>query len=167
MTSRFLNIGSGPHYMPGWINVDLYADDADVRCNASNLPYRSWTFDRVYLGHVLEHNELFAAVPEILREVARVCVPSATIAVVGPCMDKARATRQPEWLLKQMGRQPSPTKPGAGHEWTSTTELTLLALEYVGYEAIKEVPVASILRPEWPNQVTAPWQFAITARPPT
>lgn len=150
--------------MPGWVNVDLYADDADVKCDASNMPFRGRVFDRVYMGHFLEHIELFS-IPEILYEVARVCHPGSKVVVVGPCIEKARETKQPKWLLDQIKRSPSPDQPGAGHAWTPTTELTMIALEYCGFEPV-EIPVGSVMRPEWPNTVPDAWQFAIAARTP-
>lgn len=51
------NIGSGKKPMPGYVNVDLYEDDADEHWNASAFPWpiESGTVDDLQMHHVLEH----------------------------------------------------------------------------------------------------------------
>lgn len=149
--------------MPGWVNVDRYAADADVQCSAFEMPFHNDSFDRVYMGHFLEHIE-YDKIPTLLEEVQRVCDVSALVTVVGPCVDKARSTNQPEWLIEQIEANPTPEKPGIGHEWTPTTQLTIDALIAGGLEQVTEVPVATIMRPQWPNTADAPWQVAVQAR---
>lgn len=162
--TRLLNIGSGPYYMPGWINVDRYAEDADVRCDAFAMPLPDDVFERVYMGHFLEHIPL-ARMPELFAEIARVCEDGALVCVVGPCVIKARETGQPDWLIEQIEANPTPEMPGAGHEWTPTTALTLGAMLSGGLREVVEVPVATVSRPEWPNTVPdAPWQVAAQGR---
>lgn len=158
-SSRLLNIGSGPYYTPGWVNVDRYAEDADVKCNAFEMPFKDGTFERVYMGHFLEHIP-YDDLPRLLKEVKRVCVSRATILVVGPCLDKAIAQRSPQWLLEQIAANPTPEMPGAGHEWSPTTDLTLRALRDGGLDDVVEIDVRTVTQPTWPNRVTATWQVA-------
>ena len=98
MTAAGLNLGSGPYYASGWVNADLYAPVADVRCNAYRLPFRSSAFSRAYLGHFLEHLE-YGLIPGMLRELRRVLAPGASVMVVGPCHDRAVVQQENEGLL--------------------------------------------------------------------
>jgi len=164
-SSQLLNIGSGPFYTDGWVNVDRYADDADVSCSAFEMPFQDGMFRRVYMGHFLEHIP-YDDIPHLLDEVKRVCRPGAMIMVVGPCLDKARATHQPKWLIEQIAANPTPEMPGVGHEWSPTTDLTLQAMRNGGLEDVVEVDVRKITQPEWPNRATATWQVAARASTP-
>lgn len=160
----FLNLGSGPHYMPGWTNLDLYTDyevAPDVQGDIFKLPFKERQFKKVYLGHLLEHLP-WDRIPHALAEVIRVSVPGGRVMVVGPCIWKAINNQVPYQLLKQIAR----TAPGdndvvgTGHEWTPDTGLTLEAMTLGGLEKVTEVPVANICRPQWPNTVTDTWQVA-------
>ena len=158
-----LHLGSGEHYYDGWVNVDV--DDqwpTDVTARAQDLPqlFAAESFDRVYLGHVLEHLP-FDDIPGILGAVLAVCTAAVQIAVVGPAYELAEI-HAPELLYNIADR--GETSPGA-HRWTATTALTRQALEDSGL-AVLEVPVAAITRPEWPNPSTAVWQCAFFARRP-
>lgn len=155
-----LNVGSGPHPCPGWVNVDPYAEHADLRASIYALPLPSESVARVYLGHVLEHLP-WDELPRALLEVGRVLRPGGQVMVVGPCLERAVATGQPTWLLEQIiARPPDPADPGAAHLWTPTELLTVLALELGGFTATP-VPVGTVTRPAWPNTVTDPWQTAV------
>lgn len=159
--TRFLNLGSGPFYMPGWLNVDLYAEDADVTLNVLEGLPKEWKgrFEKVYCGHVLEHLP-FARVPTVLRDIARCCAVGAVLTVVGPTLDLAVATNQPEWLLEEIRACPTPEMPGAGHEWDPTSTNTLEVVRTVFGDAAF-IDLRDTLRPEWPNTVDAKWQVAI------
>src|SRR5262245_34268693 len=112
---KYLHVGSGPHYTPGWVNLDLNNHPSfdienggkgqpDVQASVFDMHmFDDGTFDKLYCGHLLEHLPLFKA-PDAVREMRRVCKDGATLCFVGPCMDKARATRQPQWLLDEIPR---------------------------------------------------------------
>ena len=154
-----LNVASGTHYAPGWLNFDLLPQDQlDLRASIFDLPFPSSSFSRVYLGHVLEHLE-WHSVPAALTEVRRVTRDRGTVMVVGPCIERAVKTTQPQWLLDAIVADPPGTGPG-GHAWTATEHLTVLAIQAAGLPA-QAVPVASVDRPEWPNPSTAAWQCAV------
>lgn len=159
-----LNVGSGPHPAEGWVNLDPFAP-ADVKGDIFALPFRDEVFTHIYLGHVLEHIE-FTSVPRALREVRRVSQPSAHVAIVGPCMNRAIKTKQPEWLLEQIKAGGRKGQPGEDHLWTPTESLTLVCAISGGLLDTQIVPVSTVTRPEWPNPNTDPWQCAILARTP-
>lgn len=158
-----LNLASGTHPtdLPGWVNVDLPWDgvvDPDVYGDAFALPFRTGSFEAAYVGHVLEHVP-WGDLPAMLGEVRRVLAPGAVVAVVGPDIELAIATCQPEWLLRAIDTLGG--GPG-GHKWVATETLTVEALRAV-FPTAAAVPVGRVAPPEWPNVSTAPWQCAALA----
>lgn len=158
-----LNIASGLHptNLPGWVNVDLpWAGvvGADVYGDAFALPFRAGCFDAAYIGHVLEHIP-WDLLPVMLGELRRVLAPGATVAVVGPAIDLAVRTGQPEWLLRAIDTL---GEGAGGHKWVATEALTVEALAVVFPDAVP-VPVTMFAPPRWPNPSTAPWQCAALA----
>lgn len=156
-----LTIGSGDHYAEGWVNIDRWRSDTDMRADVFALPFADDVFEQVYAGHVLEHLP-YAAIPAALTEVRRVLRPGGRFAVVGPCIEAAVRTNQPPHLLAAIIADPTPETPGSGHEWTATRGFTLAAVRTVFPEA-EAVPVSSIDKPEWPNPSVVDWQCAVLA----
>ena len=151
-----LHIGSGPHYAEGWINLDLnnhpdWDKQPDVLASVYDMPFEDGEIDRAYAGHILEHlvwNEL----PSALKEIKRVMADGGILCVVGPCIEKALRTKQPEWLIENILKSETDDGTGFGHQWTATTLLTQVALETVfPKDSIQEVSIATIKKPEWPN----------------
>lgn len=158
-----LQIGSGEHYYPSWVNVDIASDThPDVIANALALPFPDSVFKRIYCGHFWEHIP-WHIIPDIWRELRRVALPDALYCIVGPAMDLAIAQQVPDWLLEAIAaKDPPETHPGA-HAWTATTEKTKEAIE-IGLPVVKEVSVATIMQPAWPNVAPqALWQCAFLA----
>lgn len=52
-----VNLGSGWHYKPGWINVDLYAETADVKADLRTVDFESSSILLVEATHCIEHLE--------------------------------------------------------------------------------------------------------------
>lgn len=174
-----LHVGSGPHYAEGWTNLDLnnwheWEKQPDVLASVFDMPFEDRSFDKVYCGHLLEHLK-WEKVPDALVEMKRVLKPGVgTLCVVGPCMDKAIATDQPQWLLDEIpaGWNAEDDPEGFPHLWTATTTLTREALETTfDHRNIIEMPIEQIKLPEWPNTaVSEPasgsgmWQCAFIVR---
>ena len=159
---RRLNVASGNHPSGSWgYDVDLWFP-SDVKADARHLPFPDHTFTAAYLGHLLEHIP-WGEMAAILGEVRRVMAPGAEVMAVGPCILKAIATRQPEWLVKIILSDPRTVdvKPGVHHAWTATEELTIEALKLGGFTDVEAVDVATVRRPEWPNPSQAQWQCAV------
>jgi predicted SAM-dependent methyltransferase len=158
-----LQVGSGPHPCPGWVNVDIQTAAApDVVASAFSLPFPAGTFDRVYLGHVLEHLRWEDQLPAALAEVRRVAQPGGVVGVVGPDIAKGIATEQPRWLLEQIIGEGDPADPGS-HQWVATERQTVRALMLAGFAAVTATTPGALMRPDWPNTVADDWQFALLA----
>jgi predicted SAM-dependent methyltransferase len=159
-----LNVGCGDFYADGWVNIDRYTPEIgrapDLVASVTDLPYPDGHFDRVYLGHILEHIE-WDAVPAVLEEVRRVVHPGGTVMVVGPDLERAVRTLQSQEQLEAIIHGPSGDLPGVQHEWTATELLTLLAARTVFPDAVP-VPLESLMGAGWPVVSFAPWQCAIS-----
>lgn len=164
-----LNLGCGQYRAPfGWINIDHPSAEldgminADIYCNALDLPFKDDVAERIYAGHIIEHfeeHELYS----FLGEIDRVLDPEGVLMVVSPDMDRINALEHPEpWLLKAMelgneGRE------GEHHKWQPTEEAVLSFFEHEGFNA-RAVDLASIPSDGWPLVAITDWQFAIEAR---
>ena len=79
---RNLYIGGGGCFVDGYVNVDLFPlPGVDVAADASLLPFRADTFQRVECDAVLEHVKDSEAV---MREMERVLAPGGIVHIVTP-----------------------------------------------------------------------------------
>lgn len=173
---RCLNVGVGTHYAEGWVNVDAMRNDwthPDVLC--LDLPFRGGAFDRIYLGHVLEHVP-WPAVPAFLAGVIRVLAPDGEILATGP--DARRTMRLwkqgalPDdlmWSVLEHADEASDDWPEAVHHWNCHEERMTTALQRAGLDAAPFEPYTSNpnLAPGfdgWPVVNWSGWQCAVLAR---
>src|ERR1035437_280043 len=165
-----LNLGSGVHPAPGWVNIDRNRLDdwqVDVVASVLELPFADNVADRAYFGHVLEHLSYDGDALVAIREAYRVLKPGGELGVVGPAFDLAIETKQPDWLLDAIRANPDPNDTsGLGHQWTATVLNTWNLVLTVFHNAVV-VPVTDICRDTgWPNTADASWQVAILASKP-
>jgi len=81
-----LNLGCGKNPKPGYVNVDKY-DNPDVLHDLETFPWpwKDNSVNEIQLIHVLEHlGERKEAFLNIIKELYRICVASATIHIVVP-----------------------------------------------------------------------------------
>lgn len=156
----WLNVACGHHYFPNWINFDLTPEHEhlDLCADLLALPFPDGVFTKVYVGHTLEHL-IWEEIPPALHELQRVMTPTAELMVVGPDIERALRTKQPQWLLDAIIAYDTATGPWC-HKWTATGLLTLIAVRTVFPNAV-EVPIASVTSPKWANPTTAEWQCAV------
>ena len=82
-----LDIGSGfAHGEDGWVGVDPFSSEADVRAFMWDLPYEDNTVDEIFSSHSLEHIGK-AQVPVTLREWFRVLKPGGKVTVRVPDLE--------------------------------------------------------------------------------
>lgn len=171
---RGLNLACGEHADvagEGWVNLDRYNMEhwrrpPDVIADLlQGLPFQDSTFDRIYIGHLMEHLDVGPELRALFDEVIRVGKPDAEVGIVGPCMDRAIAEHQPDWLLDIIRADTVFDQPkGIQHRWTSTGSRSLtLVREYLDYDAQERFP-RELAPPDWPNPSIATWQFAIYAQ---
>lgn len=162
-----LNVGSGPHYADGWCNTDILpapkgTRDPDVIADIFNYSetFKARSFAKAYIGHVLEHIPLDLTISAV-QHIAATVQTGGQVMVVGPCIDRAIATGQPESLLDAIRYHPDKPQHPWSHAWTPTEALTLEIMLKSGLSDVKVVPVGTVVRPEWPNPSTSGWQTAV------
>lgn len=94
-----LNLGSGPDYRPGAVNVDRWRASThhagetappDLLADAHHLPVKDSTLGHVRASHVIEHLERPL---DALREAKRVLEPGGTLYVEVPDANRTPAER--------------------------------------------------------------------------
>ncbi len=79
-----LNLGCGPLYRQGFINVDAFdVSVADLRCGLTSLPFADESFERVECMHAIEHLGYIQAIAA-LSECFRVMKQSAVLVLETP-----------------------------------------------------------------------------------
>lgn len=142
-----INVGSGTKYMPGWINVDLYAERADIREDLRTVEFPDGSVDSVLASHVLEHFERDETL-ELCRKFARWLKPGGVLIVEMPNWSRCREMALSDDLkmrrngLKGLlgGRQDN--KP-VWHAWMLDHQAEILA------HSVTRESMAMILPPEW------------------
>lgn len=79
-----LHLGCGSKYIPGFIHIDVIADDhIHHQGSICELPYEENSVDLIYASHVLEH---FGRqdVPNVLKEWHRVLKPAGVLRIAVP-----------------------------------------------------------------------------------
>jgi len=126
---RFLNLGCGSRYLPGWVNVDRCPAEPSVMAIdlRRGIPFPDDSFDFVYHSHLLEHFSKSEAGP-FLRECLRVLRCGGVIRVVVPdleqiarsyltvleqvCLNGGKLTSEYHWRVCLLIDQCVRTKPG-------------------------------------------------------
>ena len=157
-----INIGSGQHYAEGWLNTDIIPTDKgkqpDLFLNIHDYKttFTQHEFRKAYVGHVLEHIPL----DEMTDVIQSNSYNSKEIKVVDPCIEKAIATDQPQFLLDSIAAPKDTNSHPWSHKWTPTEELTFNLIKEAGYDPVI-VEIKTVKKPEWPNPTVASWQTAM------
>jgi len=153
-----LNLGCGPHYREGWMNVDCspsVRSDAVVAAGAP-LPFRSGSFRRAYLGHVLEHVRWEDCLP-LLAEVKRVVAPGGVVCCVGPDVVRAVAraieSGGAESDMRHVAEcgewQEFGEVPGRDHRWACSEKRLTMLLDRAGFAGVRTADVSDLAE-SWP-----------------
>mgnify|MGYP001278551737 CR=1 FL=1 len=68
-----LNLGCGPNYKKGWVNIDLFSVASDLQLDLRrHWPFPDGSATHVYSEHAFEHFEFSEEVPHLLSESLRV-----------------------------------------------------------------------------------------------
>jgi hypothetical protein len=161
-----LNVGSGPHYAEGWINIDVLdplegrGPDYYVNALEAGHLFQRGIFDCAYMGHVLEHID-WVNTAKAIRSVALTVKAGGRVMIVGPCILRACATGQPPDVIAGIVADPRHRGEPRHHAWTPTEELTLEAAVAGGLSEVRIIPIGQVGAPEWPNPSQATWQTAV------
>jgi predicted SAM-dependent methyltransferase len=126
-----LNLGSGYHPKPGWVNVDLLAPTADLRLDLRQpLPFADGSADLIYCEHFFEHLDYpnlddslaweleapghVSQALGFLRECQRVLIACGTLHLVVPDVEGIIQ----EYVDRH--RIPFPRYPWWGPKWCNT-----------------------------------------------
>jgi SAM-dependent methyltransferase len=191
-TASGLNVGCGPHPAKGWWNTDLVTTDTirpdQIVDPGDPFPFDKDTFDRVYLGHVLEHVP-WERLPAWLAELRRVLRPGGWVMAVGPdalrTIDLYRdgtATRDQLLAviegtgayLAHLGEYEPIRWGGDRHHWNCYEQRVVDVLTDAGFDEVTPYPVGEDGRlPDhqirgggWPLVDGSPRQFAVHGRNP-
>jgi hypothetical protein len=157
-----INIGSGQHYAGGWLNTDIIPTDVgeqpDILADIFDFPtlFGRHEFKKAYVGHVLEHIHL----NKIKAALDAIAYIAEDIMVVGPCLQKAADTDQPQSLLDGIMAPDDIDQHPWSHKWTPTEDLTFDLIKAAGYDPVI-VDIRTVKKPEWPNPSIATWQTAM------
>lgn len=68
-----LNLGSGSHYRPDYVNVDFFAERVDIRHDLNEFPYpfEDGVFDEIVCMNIIEHLREPIKVMEELHRIGR------------------------------------------------------------------------------------------------
>jgi len=141
-----LNLGCGNDIMPGWVNIDAYNDQADVKANIEKLPYGNDTVDEILASHVIEHFHFMAGF-DVLLEWKRVLKPGGKLIVETPdflasCKDFVAADEG--WRVQLYGQFfATPWIPGQTHYFLYTETQLRGTLDQCGYKDIVRVQAES------------------------
>jgi len=75
-----LNLGSGNNHIEGYISVDKYDKEAEVRADIVDLPYEDESVDEIVCYQVIEHMP-YNQSTQVFEEMYRVLKPGATAIV--------------------------------------------------------------------------------------
>lgn len=116
-----LNLGSGNNRVDGFISVDLYDEEADVRADICELPYPDDSVDEIVCYQVIEHvpynksNQMFSEMYRVLKPQGTVIVETPDIDVV--CRQILEEGLQDKWIYNLVGEYHRPWDKERYEDW--------------------------------------------------
>ncbi|HCK11762.1 MAG TPA: hypothetical protein DHW45_17945, partial [Candidatus Latescibacteria bacterium] len=136
-----MNLGCGSDSKIGYINIDAYVNNADLKIDICDLPVPNDSVDEIFSSHMLEHMSKFE-VPKALREWYRVLKPSGKLQLNLPDLEWAAQ----QWLdLPEDARWGWPldtifglqTHPGEFHKTGFTADRIEKILKQIGFRSVQ------------------------------
>jgi predicted SAM-dependent methyltransferase len=143
-----VNLGSGVHPWPGFVNVDLNGE-ADINAPVGKLPFEDGEVEELHAIHLFEHLHRRDVV-FILSEWKRVLKRGGKLVLELPSLDKIvgmLAAGETDRRLTVMGLygDPNDTKPDMLHKWGWSDKEITDVLTNAGFHDVKVmVPVFHI-----------------------
>jgi predicted SAM-dependent methyltransferase len=138
-----LNLGCGDLLLPGYINIDLYDEHADVKMDITKLDYPDNYADEISTTHVIEHFD-FRQAFDILREWHRVLKPGGFLVTecpdfLGSCK-KFIASNEQERINMYGHLFAKAWLPGQTHKFMYTETQLKWTLAECGFENMTRIP---------------------------
>lgn len=138
-----LHLGCGEIILKDYINVDLYNDKADVKCDVKKLLFGNDSIDEIYACHLIEHFDFHEAF-DVLREWKRVLKVGGKLVIETPDLlescrkfvelgDEDRVMMYSHFFAK-------PWVPGEIHKFLYTPKQLSWTLMQVGFKNIERLP---------------------------
>jgi predicted SAM-dependent methyltransferase len=136
-----LNLGSGGDYINGYINVDLYAENADERFDVAKLPYQDNSIDEIRAYHVIEHFDYLQA-HDVLKEWNRVLKSGSKIFIETPdflesCKEFIKSDQDERWNLYGHFFSTAWINPGLIHKFLYTEFELKKTMTWAGFKHIE------------------------------
>ena len=177
-----LNVGCGPHRtdLPGWLNTDVIREPGHIEPDVvvtpdDPIPFPAYSFDRIYMGHVLEHVPWEKTV-NFLKLVKEALKSGGELMVVCPDINRAlvrylTSDDDLDWykgvLEDDMHYQQTPTEWfGARHCWNAYEERVVRVVELAGFHDVRAIDINDPVETfGWPIVSKADGQCAVKATP--
>ena len=147
-----LNLGCGTNIKQGWINADVFSDDAELHLDLREpFPFADGSVARVYAEHLLEHLEYPEEVGSFLSETLRVLRPGGLLDVGVPdtewpvtayvsrdaaYFDFVHRRFHPAWCDTRMHNLNYHFRQAGEHKYAYDTETLANVLKQAGFEDI-------------------------------
>lgn len=136
-----LNLACGDLIFPGYINVDLYSEKADVKADVKQLPFPDDYADEILAMHIIEHFDFHEGFV-VLQEWKRVLKPNGKLVIECPDLlalcklfieadEPTRVSMYPQFF----GR---PWVPGHAHKFLYSPSQLTWTLEQSGFRNITQ-----------------------------
>jgi predicted SAM-dependent methyltransferase len=147
-----LHFGSGQMNRIGWVNIDLYSEEADLQLDAREpLPFPDHSASIVYTEHFFEHLEYPEESLRFLRESWRVLTPGGTLSTGVPDVEVSvraymsgdedyyghqRQENPPKWITTRMDYLNRDFRSGGEHKYAYDFETLARVLTEAGFTSI-------------------------------
>jgi predicted SAM-dependent methyltransferase len=148
-----LHLGCGPCLKPGWVNVDMYAPQADLHLDLrEGFPFPDECASFVYCEHFFEHLEYPSPALNFLGDCWRVLKPGGTLSLGVPdtewpvisyangdstYFDLARDRFHPDWCNTRMHSLNYHFRQAREHKYAYDLETLKQALEKAGFVSVE------------------------------
>ncbi len=147
------NMGSGRDKIPGYIAVDKYNDNADIKEDLMDVQLPENACDEIYASHVIEHVSYTQAI-ELLKRWRAALKPDGKLILEMPdlealCKDFVNANDEERFMLtlciygafqNHMSEEAIETGTASPHIWGYYPGIMQILLSEAGYQDIKILP---------------------------
>jgi predicted SAM-dependent methyltransferase len=140
-----INLGSGIHPWPGFVNVD-YCGECDVVSDVTNLPmFADKSVDEIHAIHLFEHIDR-TKIHDAIAEWKRVLKPGGKLILELPCLDKiaamiVRGVIDPRLTMFGLFGDPRYESEYMQHRWCYTYDEIREVLQHGGFSVSFDEPV--------------------------